>query len=116
MGLMVPRPSRSAGLLRPCQRIDRVKTDGPHRRQTVELFETWDAHHGERPITAADLAKPVHTLVDPQGRSRQYLAARLAELAGTRAGGFVLTRQDPAGKWGATTYALRRTGSPVAKA
>ena len=32
-------------------------------------------------------------------------------LVGTRAGGFGLTRQEATGKWGAATYALRRTGS-----
>ena len=36
------------------------------------------------------------------------LASVLARLAGTRAGGFVLTRQEPIGKWGHSTYALRR--------
>jgi hypothetical protein len=30
-------------------------------------------------------------------------------LTGTRAGGFVLTRQEAAGKWGAATYSLVRT-------
>jgi hypothetical protein len=108
-------PLLALGCRDPVERMDLIKADDPHRRQIVELFETWVAHHGERPITAADLAEPVRALVDPQGRSRQYLAARLTWLAGTRAGGFVLTRQDPAGKWEASTYALRRTGSPVPK-
>jgi hypothetical protein len=35
--------------------------------------------------------------------------ARLVQLAGTRAGGFVLTRQEAAGKWGTGTYSLVRT-------
>jgi hypothetical protein len=43
------------------------------------------------------------------GRGRQFRAARLVELAGTRAVGFVLTRQEAAGKWGAATYSLIRT-------
>jgi hypothetical protein len=30
-------------------------------------------------------------------------------LTGTRAGGFVMTRQEPAGRWGAATYSLVRT-------
>jgi len=98
------------------ERIDGVKADDPQRRRIVELFETWDAHHEERPIKAADLAEPARALVDPQGRGRQHIAARLTQLAGTCAGGFILTRQDPVGKWGASTYALRRTASPVTKA
>jgi hypothetical protein len=41
------------------------------------------------------------------GRSAEQ-RMQLERLAGTRAGGFVLTRQEPVGKWGAATYALRR--------
>jgi hypothetical protein len=95
----------------PVERIDSVKADDPHRRWIVEVFQTWDAHHGEQPIKAADLAEPVRNLVDPQRRGRQFVAARLTQLVGTRAGGFGLTRQEATGKWGAATYALRRTGS-----
>jgi hypothetical protein len=66
-------------------------------------------HHGERPVKASALPEPVRVLVDPQERGRQHIAARLVQLKGTRAGGFVLTRQEPAGKWGAATYSLVRT-------
>jgi hypothetical protein len=52
---------------------------------------------------------PVRTLLDPQRRGRQFMAARLVQLAGTRAGGFVLRRQGAAGKWGTATYFLVRT-------
>ena len=45
-------------------------------------------------------------VADPQGRGRQYLATFIAGLAGTHAGGFVLSRQESAGKWTAATYAL----------
>jgi 3-oxoacyl-(acyl-carrier-protein) synthase len=62
-----------------------------------------------RSTIVTDLAEPVRALADPQGRSRQFVAARLGQLAGTRAGGFVLTREEAAGKWGAATYALVRT-------
>jgi hypothetical protein len=49
----------------------------PHRRQIVELFEAWDVHHGERPVKAAALAEPVRAFLDPQGRGRQHIAARV---------------------------------------
>ena len=48
-------------------------------------------------------------VADPQGRGRQYLAARLENLAGTRIAGFVLTRQEAIGRWGKATYALKKT-------
>jgi hypothetical protein len=102
-------PLLALGCCDPIERIERVKADDPHRRQIVELFGAWDAHHSERPVKAADLAEPVRALVDPHGRGRQHVAARLTRLAGTRAGGFALTRQEAAGKWGAATYALRHS-------
>jgi len=52
---------------------------------------------------------PVCALLDPQRRAQRFMAARLVQLTGTRAGGFVLTRQEAAGKWGAATYSLIRT-------
>jgi hypothetical protein len=64
---------------------------------------------GNRPSRAKAMAESVHALLDPQRRGRQFMAARLVQLAGTRAGGFVLTRQEAAGKWGKATYSLART-------
>jgi hypothetical protein len=49
-----------------------------------------DKAPGYRPIIAYVLAEPVRALLDPQGRGRQHIAARLVQLTGTRAGGFVL--------------------------
>lgn len=72
-----------------------------------------ERHHHERPIKAADLAEPVRALVDSQGRGRQFVAARLTQIVGTRAGGFGLMREEAVGKWGAASYALRRTGSTL---
>jgi hypothetical protein len=91
------------------ERIDEIKSDDPHRRRIVELFETWYAYHGDKPIKANAIAEPVRALLDPQGRGRQFVAARLVQLAGTCAGGFVLTREKAAGRWGTGTYSLVRT-------
>jgi putative DNA primase/helicase len=102
-------PLLTLGSCDPVQRIERIKADDPQRRQIIELFETWQAHHGEKATTAANLAEPVRALLDPHGRGRQFVAWRLSQLEGTRAGGFGLTRQAAAGEWGASTYALRRS-------
>jgi len=56
----------------------------------------------------------VKAVADPQGRGRQYLATFLSGLAGTHAAGFVLSRQEPAGKWTAATYALAMAAAPGA--
>jgi hypothetical protein len=100
-------PLLELGCSDPVERIDRVKADDPHRRQVVELFGTWKAHHDERPIKTADLAVPVRALIDPQGRGRHHIETRLMQLAGTCAGGFVLTRQEAAGRRGSYEFALR---------
>ena len=102
-------PLLALGCRDPVERIEAIKSDDPHRRRIVELFEIWGSHHADRPTAVAGLAEPVRALIDPQARGRQFVAARLVQLAGTRAGGFVLTRQGPAGRWGAATYSLLRT-------
>jgi hypothetical protein len=60
-------------------------------------------------VKAGELAEPVRDLVDPQHRGRQFVAAALGRLTGTRAAGFVLTRQEAPGRWGTDTYALQRS-------
>jgi hypothetical protein len=93
----------------PVERIAAAKANDPERQFIHELFDAWWQHHQNRSVTAAGLAAPVQAILNPQGRPRQYIASRLAALAGTRAGGFVLTRQESAGKWTAATYALFQT-------
>jgi hypothetical protein len=104
-------PLLALGCRDPVERIEIIKADDPQRRRIVELFAKWDTFHGEMPIKTADLAQNVRAVIDPQGRSRQFVATYLARLAGTRAGGFVLTRHKSPGKWSAATYSLRHTGS-----
>lgn len=64
-------------------------------------------------MKAAELAEPVARLLDPQNRGRQYVAAALGRLDGTRTGGFVLTTKGAVGKWGAASYAVQRTAAPL---
>jgi hypothetical protein len=65
--------------------------------------------HRDTPVAVRQLHDDVKQAADPQGRGRQHLASQLERLAGIRMAGFVLTRQAPAGKWGAATYALKPT-------
>jgi hypothetical protein len=65
---------------------------------------------GKWDLFGPDVHWPVPALLDPQRRGRQFIAARLVQLAGTRAGGFVLTRQEAAGKWGKATYTTAYDG------
>lgn len=104
-------PLLTLGCQDPVERARAAKVNDPQRQRVAEVFATWWEHHQRQPMTAARLAQPVLELIDPQGRGRQYVAQRLMQLDGTRAAGFVMTRQPPAGKWTAATYALAQTAS-----
>jgi hypothetical protein len=100
-------PLLTLGCRDPVERIGQIKALDPERQHIAELFHTWDLHHGDTPTRASELDEAVQRLIDPQGRGRQYVAARLQKLAGTRAAGSVLTRQEAVGVWGVATYSLR---------
>jgi hypothetical protein len=68
-------PLVALGCCDPVARIDQIRSDDPQRREIVELFETWHAHHRDQPVKAKVIAEPVRALLDSQGR-RQFMAAR----------------------------------------
>jgi hypothetical protein len=105
-------PCIALGCHDPVERIETLKANDSRRQKIVGLFRSWREHHGTTPTTANELAEQVRAIIDPQGRGRQYVASYLGRLAGTRAAGLVLTRQDPAGKWTGATYVLSNTVSP----
>jgi hypothetical protein len=92
----------------PVERIESLKSNDPRRQRIADLFRIWWEHHEATPLKANQLADPVKAIADPHGRGRQFLATFLSGLAGTHAAGFVLTRQEPAGKWAAATYQLTK--------
>ena len=101
-------PLVALGCCDPVARVSEAKLRDPTRQAIVTLFDLWWEKHLNSLIRANDLHDDVRHAADPQGRGRQYLAAYLERLAGTRLGGFVLTRQAPPGRWGAATYKLER--------
>jgi hypothetical protein len=103
-------PLVALGCCDPVARVSEAKLRDPTRQAIVTLFEIWWEKHHNYLIKVNDLHDDVRHAADPQGRGRQYLAAYLERLAGSRLGGFVLTRQASPGKWGAATYKLQRTG------
>jgi hypothetical protein len=68
-------------------------------RPAAQLQKIIEPHGGALP-------EPVRALVDGAANTSRR---GLRHLTGTRAGGFVLTREEAAGKWGAATYSLVRT-------
>src|ERR1700720_548508 len=78
-------PLLTLGCRDPVERIEALKANDPRRQQLAELFGAWWQHHGATPVSVKDLNDAVKQIADPQGRGRQYLATRIAGLAGTRA-------------------------------
>jgi hypothetical protein len=99
----------------PVERIDVAKARDPKRQRIAELFQTWWDQHEDTIVKASGLSEAVKQIADPQGRGRQFLASHLGNLAGTRAAGFVLTRQESGGKWNAATYKLEQTENSRAR-
>ena len=85
-------PLVALGCRDPVARVSEAKLRDPTRQAIVTLFEIWWEKHHNYLIKANDIHDDVKHAADPQGRGRQYLAAYLEGLAGTRLGGFVLTR------------------------
>jgi hypothetical protein len=102
-------PLLALGCRDPVERIEALKANDPYRQRVADLFHAWHERHGSSPTTVNQLDDSVKKIADSHERGRQYLATFLSKLVGTYAAGFVLTRQEPAGKWGAHTYALTKT-------
>jgi hypothetical protein len=103
-------PLLTLGCRDPVERMSEAKARDPFRQEIGALFAAWWKHHGCGPQTAHQLDIEVQRIIDPQGRGRQYVAARLEKLEGTRLAGFRLTRQRGLGLYAVATYALQQTG------
>lgn len=99
-------PLLALGCSDPVRRIGDIKRDDPRRAQVVEFFTAWHKRYGDRGIKVRELEIELQRLANTNG-SRQSLASFVANLAGTRAGGYVMVRNAPIGKWGTSTYALK---------
>lgn len=97
------------GAADPVARVATIKAADTKRQDIAELFETWHAHHGERPMRATALDAEVKAIIDPHGRGRQLLVAELAKRIGTRMAGMMLTCSKPSGNWSRATYAVVKT-------
>jgi hypothetical protein len=102
-------PLLTLGCRDPVERVEMLKAHDPYRQKIAELFKAWWNDHQDRPTKASELAEPIRRLIDPMNRGRQFVATALGRMAGTRAAGFVLVRQEAGGKWGAASYALHQT-------
>lgn len=103
-------PLLALGCADPIRRIADTKRDDPRRAQLVEFFTTWHTLYGDRAIKIKELDIKLRQLADPHGHgSRQSLASFVANLVGTRAAGYVMTRNNPVGKWGTSTYIVTKT-------
>ena len=109
-------PLLTLGCRDPVERVEMLKAHDPYRQKIAEVFKTWWNLHENEPIRASELTAPVRRLIDPLDRGRQFVATSLGKMAGTRAAGFVLVRQEGAGKWErpAMLFTRPRTTLPMA--
>ena len=105
-GDWVRDPLLALGCLDPAERVAEAKSRDPGRQHTADIFAAWRRCHAAQPVSAHDLHDDVKLVIDPQKRGRQYLAAHLEKLVGTRMHGHVLTRQASVEKWGHATFAV----------
>ncbi|MDO8942630.1 MAG: hypothetical protein Q7U75_05570, partial [Desulfobacterales bacterium] len=99
-------PMVALGCVDPIARISTAKAADPRRAFLAEVFSTWARCHSDAQVPVKDLAPPVTMLLDPTSKGRQYLAAQVRGMAGTRAGGYQLTHTPSAGKWSGDLYRL----------
>jgi hypothetical protein len=102
-------PLIALGCADPVSRIVDAKRDDPDRLQLLEFFKAWHNRYGERAVRVSEIDLKLRQLADGHGGSRQKFATFVANLTGTRAAGFVMTRNVPIGKWSPATYALSNT-------
>lgn len=108
-------PLLALGCQDPATRVADAKANDPRRRQIAEVFNAWWQRHDALPVKVADLHDDVRAVADPSGKGRQYLAAYIAKLEGTRAAGFVLTRNRTGGKWSPDTYKIMKSNAAASK-
>ncbi len=102
-------PLLALGCRDPVERLAETKALDTRRQELGDLFALWWEKHRDHPVSVSQLDPAVKAVADPQGRGRQYLAAHLGQLVGSRVAQFVLTRQAAVGRWGKATYALKQT-------
>src|SRR5262249_31090580 len=91
-------PLLTLGCPDPVDRLRQLKARDPHRMRVSEIFGTWWEHHAGTPVKASELHVDVKEAIDPgQKHTRNWQAARVTELVGTRQSGFVLEIFTPSG-------------------
>jgi hypothetical protein len=90
------------------ERVKESKERDNQRQMIAECFDVWWACHQDKPTAIRDVDSKVWRIIDPQGHGRHWRQSLLEKLADTRIAGFVFTRQAAPGKWGVSTYALKR--------
>jgi hypothetical protein len=98
-------PLLTLGCEDPVEEMLRAKMNDPARQELRALFAKWYEKHKSDPVKVADLHQDVLDLINPQNKSMHWVRRAVERYAGTRIGGYVMTRSK-GGEWAAATYAL----------
>jgi hypothetical protein len=83
-------PLLSLGCIDPVDFIGEAKRIDPERENAASIFSMWWTKHGRAPMEANALDAELKELIDPHGKTRQSLAAKVRALVGVRVAGYVL--------------------------
>ncbi len=107
---LVRDPLLALGCTDPVERIAEAKRNDPRRQRTAEVLNAWWKAHKSDPVTIKDLDLSVLSFIDPQNRGRQYVAAYVASLAGTRLAGLARVGPIRTSPWDSYLHGPRRAG------
>jgi putative DNA primase/helicase len=94
-------PLLALGCTDPVEQLAEIKADDPHRKQQVEVFETWWERHGSAAVKATELATEVLELIDTEAKkdiagnlkfNRQWVVRWLLRAEGAYMGTFHLEK------------------------
>jgi hypothetical protein len=109
-GEWVRDPLLRLGCRDPVERLSDTKALDPERQKIAELYLQWWKVYQSAAKPAFDVTDyEIGRIINPQNRERQFVAAALGKIVGSRVAGFVMTRQAPAGHHGRATFALEKT-------
>jgi hypothetical protein len=101
-------PLLALGCADPALCIHEAAAHDPQRDITTELLSKWHEKHGSAQVASSELHLAVHDVLARVTRSRQDVANYLAQMDGTRCGGYVFMQIPKRSRNGVHKYKVER--------
>jgi len=102
-------PLLELGCCDPVERMSEMKQIDPRRRMVADFLRMWYRRYRESLVKASELDDVVLDILGPkESRKRQWVTAQIESFVNTRAGGYMLTREnrEGKGKWAVMRYGV----------